>query len=297
MAEPIPDVFGEGTEAATRVTMVLAMAANEIIRVRKQRTETEAAEAARDAADKARTAAVQTRAQWAELRTNWAPALDERTLASADMLETAKLWGAAAPYADQHPEAKIAADNAEGRLRELRPQTMSVYDRLRDEQGMSRADAMEHVAPMFAHADARAHHASNIDGELVADNPLPATNELDAGARRATFDAAEAALAESEREAATIDISIRDDASTPNIDEAAVGEDDAARHNAHAESAEARARSPQHTNEAARIVERSKPSNGWSQRRSAKTNRREATSAAARRRRTAAAATSKGLSR
>ncbi len=296
MAEPVPDVFGEGTEAATRVTMVLAMAANEIIRVRKQRAEAAAAEAAKDAGDKARAAAVRTRAQWAELRTKWAPALDERTLASADLLETAKMWGAAAPYADQHHEAKIAVENAEVRLRELRPQTMSVYDRLRDEQAMSRADAMEQVAPMFAHADARAHHASNIEGELVADNPLPVTTELEAGDRRPTFDSAEAAIGESEREAATIDISLRDDESTPNVDERAVGEDDAARHHAHADGAEARARSPQHTNEAAWLTDKSKPSNGWSQRRSAKTNRRSS-NVAARRRRTATSTATKSRGR
>ena len=248
-----PDVFSEGAEAGTRIAMVLAMGANQVISIHKQKAEERAAQA--EAQRQAR--AVQNRAKWAELRSKWLPALDDRALASADLLQTAQLWGAAAPYAEYHREANMAVEQAEARLRELRPQTMSVYDRLRNEVGLSRADAMAQVAPMFEHSDARAHHPRNIEADLLAENPMPAqTNKVDG---------AELSIADAETKAAAFDVASVDNHSTPAVDEHSEGQTAAARHNREAAASQSRANSPQHTNQAAELANKSKPPNGWGQ--------------------------------
>lgn len=93
----------------------------------------------------------------------WAPALDPRWLRHADLLQTARVWGAAMPYADpaapwHEPAAKTAMHNCEGRLRDLHPTAMSYYDRLRGE-GMRPGEAMREAAFLFA-GPPRAHDSS-----------------------------------------------------------------------------------------------------------------------------------------
>jgi hypothetical protein len=87
-------------------------------------------------------------------RAAWAPALDPRWLRHADLLQTARVWAAAMPYADpkvawHEPAAKTAMDNCEGRLRDLHPTAMGYYDRLRGD-GMGPGEAMRDAAFLFA---------------------------------------------------------------------------------------------------------------------------------------------------
>jgi hypothetical protein len=85
----------------------------------------------------------------------WAPALDRRWLRQADLLQTARAWGGAMPYADpstpwHEPEAATAMRNCEERLRDLHPTAMARYDRLRSE-GLAPAEAMREAAFLFAY--------------------------------------------------------------------------------------------------------------------------------------------------
>src|SRR5215472_3551586 len=104
----------------------------------------------------------QVRAERDAARAGWAPALDPQWLRQADLMDTARAWGAAMPYADRdvpwyEPTAATALRKCEERLRELHPYAMARYDRLR-EQGMSPAEAMREAAPLFTHS-ARVHDA------------------------------------------------------------------------------------------------------------------------------------------
>jgi hypothetical protein len=94
------------------------------------------------------------RAERDAARAEWAPALDPRWLRQADLLKTARAWGAAMPYADpsapwHEPAAATAMRACEERLRELHPTAMARYDRLRGE-GMGPAQAMREAAFLFA---------------------------------------------------------------------------------------------------------------------------------------------------
>jgi hypothetical protein len=133
----------------------------------------------------------QVRAERDAARSGWAPALDPQWLRQADLLDTARAWGAAMPYADRdvpwyEPSAAAAMRKCEDRLRDLHPYAMARYDRLRAE-GLGPADAMHEAAPLFARAphvyDAPA--ASRLplgpgDGQGIAwtaDAPHPAPPE------------------------------------------------------------------------------------------------------------------------
>lgn len=83
----------------------------------------------------------------------WAPAHDRAWLSQADLLQTARVWGAALPYADRgskqfDPTAGSAMHKCETRLRTLHPHAMSRYDRLRQD-GWEPAAAMREAAPLF----------------------------------------------------------------------------------------------------------------------------------------------------
>jgi hypothetical protein len=104
----------------------------------------------------------QIRAERDATRSGWAPALDPQWLRQADLLDTARAWGAAMPYADRNvpwyePSAATAMRKCEGRLRDLHPFAMARYDRLRAE-GLGPTDAMREAAPLFARHP-RAHDA------------------------------------------------------------------------------------------------------------------------------------------
>jgi hypothetical protein len=107
----------------------------------------------------------QIRAERDASRSRWAPALDPNWLREADLLDTARTWGAAMPYADRNvpwyePSAAMAMRKSEDRLRDLHPFAMARYDRLRAD-GVGPADAMREAAPLFAQSP-RAHDASAV---------------------------------------------------------------------------------------------------------------------------------------
>lgn len=86
-------------------------------------------------------------------RMTWAPAHDPRWLNTAGLLDVARIWGAAMPYADRgarwyDPTAASAMAKCEARLRTLHPYAMARYDRLRAD-GAGAADAMRQAAPLF----------------------------------------------------------------------------------------------------------------------------------------------------
>lgn len=70
-------------------------------------------------------------------------------LNDASLGEVAHAWGSALPYENADPQAAAALDACERRLRELHPHAMGIYDRLRQNEGLSRADAMRTAAPEF----------------------------------------------------------------------------------------------------------------------------------------------------
>lgn len=99
-----------------------------------------------------RTREIELERQHARLR--WAPAHDPRWLRQADMLQTARVWGAAMPYADEGTSwfdrsAQSAMDKCENRLRTLHPYAMSRYDRLRADGYVPQA-AMREATPLFS---------------------------------------------------------------------------------------------------------------------------------------------------
>lgn len=79
---------------------------------------------------------------------HWAPAHDQRWLANADLLQTARVWSAAAAYAEVDPVAASAMTKCETRLRALHPFAMARYDRLRSES-ITPLAAMSDAAPLF----------------------------------------------------------------------------------------------------------------------------------------------------
>lgn len=86
-------------------------------------------------------------------RLAWAPAHDPAWLSQADIIQTARVWGAAMPYGDRataqyDPTAESAMGKCEDRLRTLHPHAMSRYDRLRAD-GWGPAAAMREAAPFF----------------------------------------------------------------------------------------------------------------------------------------------------
>ena len=70
-------------------------------------------------------------------------------LNDASLGEVAHAWGSALPYEHVDARAAAALDACERRLRELHPYAMGIYDRLRQNEGLSRADAMRTAAPEF----------------------------------------------------------------------------------------------------------------------------------------------------
>ncbi len=93
----------------------------------------------------------QERAAYELARAGWAPARDPRFLAQADLLQAARVWSAAAAYADADPEAADAVRTCEQRLRVLHPYAMAWYDRLRSD-GAAPLDAMREALPLFDRA-------------------------------------------------------------------------------------------------------------------------------------------------
>ena len=150
--DPFQDAMGHGLQRAIQVASCAVTAAQ--VYAYQQRTQAMAV-AERD--ERARRAlATQMRAERDAARATWAPAVNADWLRNADLLQTARTWAAAMPYADRsvpwyEPTAATAMRRCEERLRDLHPYAMGRYDRLREE-GAAPADAMRDAAPLFANA-------------------------------------------------------------------------------------------------------------------------------------------------
>lgn len=79
--------------------------------------------------------------------------LDPRQRDRSNLLGTGRVWATAQPWRPD-PEAERASGLAEDRLRELRPDVMERYDRLRA-HGTEPVEAMRRVAPFFDRPAAR----------------------------------------------------------------------------------------------------------------------------------------------
>jgi hypothetical protein len=143
--EPFGEAFSYSSQRAAQMVSLVAAAAE----VAAHRiTARNARQAARHEQDR-RALHEQERAEHAQARTLWAPAHDRQWLAQASLFQAARVWGAAAPYADTEPDAASGMRKTEERLRALHPYAMARYDRLRTE-GASSLDAMREAAPLFA---------------------------------------------------------------------------------------------------------------------------------------------------
>jgi hypothetical protein len=147
-SERHPEPFGEALSySSQRAAQMVSLAAAATEVALRRRALHAARQAARDEQDR-RMLQAQESAFRAQVRARWAPALDPRWLAQADLIQTGRTWGAAAPYADADPEAAIALRRAEERLRTLHPYAMARYDRL-CEEGANPLDAMRRSAHLF----------------------------------------------------------------------------------------------------------------------------------------------------
>ena len=150
--DPFQDAIGNGVQRAVQVTSCAVTAAQ--VYLHQQRAQAMATAERDERARRALTA--QMRADREAARAAWAPALSTDWLRAADLLQTARIWGAAMPYADRsvpwyEPAAATAMRKCEERLHELHPYAMARYDRLRQD-GNAPADAMRDAAPFFANA-------------------------------------------------------------------------------------------------------------------------------------------------
>jgi hypothetical protein len=174
-----PDVLGDAlSHSSQRVAQLGSLVTAGATVEARRRAQAHAARAARD--ERALSALRDhERAAWQLARAGWAPAHDSRWLAQADLLQAARIWSAAAAYAETDPTAASAARKCEERLRALHPYAMAWYDRLRGE-GAGVFDAMRQALPLFG----REPHVR--PGDRAA--PRPAL-EADAAARDGTADA------------------------------------------------------------------------------------------------------------
>jgi hypothetical protein len=146
-----PDALGDGLSHSSQQLAQLAslITAAATMQVRR-RAQAAAANAARNQRQ-LRVLQDGQRAEWQLARAGWAPAHDSRWLAQADLLQAARVWGAAAAYADADPAAASAMRQCEERLRVLHPYAMAWYDRLRGE-GAGAVEAMRQAVPLFGKA-------------------------------------------------------------------------------------------------------------------------------------------------
>lgn len=148
--DPFHDAWSHGLQRAVQVASSAATGAQAYAFLKKAqgRTSTARDQRARRAEN------AQSRVDRDAARAAWTPALDRGWIRRADVLQTARAWGAAMPYAEpatpwHEPTATTAMRNCEDRLRELHPRAMARYDRLRQE-GAGPAEAMHEAAFLFA---------------------------------------------------------------------------------------------------------------------------------------------------
>lgn len=180
-----PEPFGEAasysSQRATQLVSLVAAAAEVRMRLnaaRSARQATQDRQAQRQLEE-------QEHAARANARAGWAPAHDARWLAQADLLQTARAWGAAVPWADTDPVAEAAMRKSEERLRTLHPFAMARYDRLRAD-GAEPLDAMREAAPLFGyHPDARPAGHRPVPGIEAPADATPEPEATDSAVLRA----------------------------------------------------------------------------------------------------------------
>lgn len=146
-----PDVLGD---ALSHFSQRLAQLGSLITAAATMEARRKAQDNAADADRSQRELSALHEQQHAELqaaRAGWAPAHDAQWLGQADLLQAARVWGAAAACADADPAAGSALRKCEERLRVLHPYAMARYDRLRSE-GAGAVEAMRQAVPLFGRA-------------------------------------------------------------------------------------------------------------------------------------------------
>ena len=128
-----------GTKIGQYMSFVM-IASEAIAQIRQQR----AAAAAMDA----RAARAKQASAHAAARLRWQPILDPRRQANLNLTDTGLAWFAAQPWRATEPEAQVATDRAQDRLRELRPDVMARFDQLTAD-GLEPLEAMHRVSPYF----------------------------------------------------------------------------------------------------------------------------------------------------
>ena len=143
--------------ASTKITSyvsVAAMAAEAIAQVAAVR----ARERAAVDEQAARALRAEGHAAYGQARLGWGQVLDPRLRERTGVVDAGTVWARAQAWRPD-PEAERATELAEQRLRELRPEVMERYDRLRAE-GSDPVEAMRRVAPLFDHPPARTGQAA-----------------------------------------------------------------------------------------------------------------------------------------
>lgn len=143
--------------ASTKVVSYVslaAMAAEAIAQVGAARAREQAAGDERAAA----ALRAERHAAYGQARLGWAPVLDPRLRDRTSVVDAGAAWARAQAWRPD-PEAEQATALAEDRLRELRPDVMDRYDRLRCE-GVNPVEAMRRVAPFFDQPPARTGEAA-----------------------------------------------------------------------------------------------------------------------------------------
>jgi hypothetical protein len=168
MDEHAEDPVGQAGQKVVQYASLATMAAEAIAQVRQQRA---AAAAAGDAQTAAAVRAHRTAALTAA-QAQWQPLLDSRLRGRTSPGDAGLAWAAAQGWREVEPQAALASDRAEQRLRELRPDVMERFDRLTG-GGVDPVEAMRRVAPFFDRPAAR-------PGEHTPRSALPATPAADA---------------------------------------------------------------------------------------------------------------------
>jgi len=149
VSEQAEDPVGHAAATLTSYVSIAAMAAEALAQVAASRARERAATDQQAAA----AARAQRHAAHGQARLAWATVLDPKTRFQASAAQTGTAWAHAQAW-HPDPEAARAATLAEQRLRELRPDAMKRYDRLR-QGGADPVDAMRRVAPLFDQPPAR----------------------------------------------------------------------------------------------------------------------------------------------
>jgi hypothetical protein len=168
MDEHAEDPVGQAGQKVVQYASLATMAAEAIAQVRQQRA---AAVAAGDAQTAAAVRAQRTAALTAA-QAQWQPVLDSRLRGRTSVGDAGLAWAAAQGWREVEPQASLASDRAEQRLRELRADVMERFDRLTG-GGVDPVEAMRRVAPFFDRPAAR-------PGGHIARSALSATPAADA---------------------------------------------------------------------------------------------------------------------